>query len=222
MFKISPVFLLLLTSQLANSYNHNGITIDTGHTSKQAGAISATGINEYYYNLNMTNSISNLLAMNGTKINRVPTNLPNITLNQRVQMYPQSKLFVSIHHDSIPGVLQPHKDKIAGFSVFVSAKNPQFSKSLNCARHVANSLKSIGEYPSTFHSLDIPGERKKLLDMNGVYQYDNLVVLKNAPSPAILVEIGVISNPYEANRLNHPQTIDRIAKAIAYSISTCI
>ncbi|ENV52073.1 N-acetylmuramoyl-L-alanine amidase family protein [Acinetobacter junii] len=206
---------------LSNSCMANIIALDTGHTTKQTGATSATGINEYYYNLNMANTIHQLLYSAGVTVNRVPTNQPNIKLTERAKMFPKSNLFVSIHHDSIPNSLRKYQDQISGFSIFVSSKNPQYQHSLACASHVAANLRSIGEHPSNFHSMDIPGERKKLLDQNGVYQYDNLVVLKSSAAPALLIEIGVITNSYEANRLRNPQVIDRIAKTIAYSISTC-
>ena len=43
----------------------------------------------------------------------------------------------------------------------------------------------------------------------------------SAPIPAVLVEIGVIANPDEEQRLSKPDTIQRIAKAIATGIHRC-
>ena len=70
--------------------------------------------------------------------------------------------------------------------------------------------------------MNIPGENKKLLTSNGVYQYDNLVVLKKSQKPAVLIEIGVIANPEEANRLSNQKVIWKISENIAQSIQQCL
>lgn len=206
-------------------HNHSQaktITLDTGHTPIKNGSLSANGIQEYTYNLQMSNAISFYLNSFGINVKRTSVNEPNIKLSERATRYPESDLFVSIHHDSIPKSLASYKDQIAGYSIFVSKKNPKFAQSFSCSKLVGQNLRSIGEYPSSFHSLDLPGERKRMIDTNGVFQYDNLVVLKSSKPAAILIEIGVISNPYEAQRLNHLATINHLAKNIATSLYYCL
>jgi N-acetylmuramoyl-L-alanine amidase len=61
-----------------------------------------------------------------------------------------------------------------------------------------------------------------LLDQRlGIHRFDDLIVLKTAPMPAVLVEAGVIANPGEETRLRNPATIARIAQAISKGIEAC-
>lgn len=213
-------FVMLLGIQSVTMAS--SVVLDVGHSPKQFGATGANGIPEYSYNLNMTNSIEDMLKKQQVKVLR-STDQPNhVTLAERATRHPDANLFVSIHHDSNSKELDPVKDQLKGFSIFVSKKNPQYQASLKCADLVAKNLKSIGEVPSTYHGLNIKGENKKLLTANGVYQYDNLIVLKTSKKPAILIEIGVISNPSEAERLKNQPQISKISANIAQSIQQCL
>lgn len=217
------IFSFISWGTLSPSLVHaKTITIDTGHTPTKNGSLSANGIKEYTYNLQMSNAITYYLRSFGIEVKRTSVNEPNIKLSERATRYPTSDLFVSIHHDAIPKQLYSHRNEIAGYSIFVSKKNSNFNQSLYCSQVVGKNLQAIGEYPSTFHSLDIPGEQKRMVDPRGVFLYDNLVVLKTSTPPALLIEVGVISNPYEANRLTHAATINHIAKNIATSLASCV
>ena len=46
-------------------------------------------------------------------------------------------------------------------------------------------------------------------------------MLKTAPMPAVLVEVGVIVNPDEERRLARPDVIKRVAQAIARGARAC-
>ena len=104
-------------------------------------------------------------------------------------------LFLSLHHDSIQQswIDDGKRGDYSGYSVFVSRKNPMFPQSLWCAQNVGWSLGKIGEHPSLYHATPEKGENRRLLDESaGVHLYNDLVVLKTAQAPAILVEAGVI------------------------------
>jgi N-acetylmuramoyl-L-alanine amidase len=202
----------------------NSVVLDVGHSPKQAGSTAANGYPEYTYNLSMVNSIEYFLKSRHVQVLRSSVNEDKVSLVQRATRYPNANLFfISVHHDSIPTELTKYKNQLKGFSIFVSKKNPEYEKSLKCANLIGQNLKSIGESPSTYHGINIPGENKKLLTSNGVYQYDNLVVLKKSQKPAVfLIEIGVIANPEEANRLSNQKVIWKISENIAQSIQQCL
>jgi N-acetylmuramoyl-L-alanine amidase len=71
-------------------------------------------------------------------------------------------------------------------------------------------------------------EKRPLLDKEkGVYAFDDLVVLKVAKMPAVLLECGVIVNRTEEEKLNDPVyrkrligAIDRAIQELAQSAST--
>jgi len=58
--------------------------------------------------------------------------------------------------------------------------------------------------------------------VNGVHYYDNLIVLKTARTPAVLVEAGVILNRDEELRMRSEETRKRIAGAVAQGLARCL
>ena len=223
MQKMIKTAVLTISCLFTTAVSAKVVVLDAGHTPKTFGAMGINGKTEYSYNLNMVNTLSKAILDNSQlRVEKVSINDNQITLSERPNRYTKSDLFVSIHHDSIPEVLNPQRDQLHGFSVFVSKKNPQYQQSLACAKIVAKNLKAMGRTASTYHGWDIEGERKTLLDKNGVYQYDNLVVLKSAKMPALLIEIGVIANSKEAEELTQQNVVDEIAKNIASSLKQCL
>lgn len=74
-----------------------------------------------------------------------------------------------------------------------------------------------------YHAARIKGEGRPLLDKKrGIHQFNDLVVLKTAKSPAILIETGVIVNRFESQRLAQANVINKIALAISSGIEDCL
>lgn len=211
---------LLLVSGTIQA-THYSITLDTGHTPKNYGALGASGITEYEYNRGITSRINTILSEVGVTVKQVPIH-QGTTLKDRTQYAPDTHLFVSIHHDSFGKALEHRKNELKGYSLFVSKENPYYEKSKQCAAIIADNLMQYGEVRSEYHELNIKGENRTLLDDKGVYRYDKLAVLRTAKQPAVLVEVGVIANPSESVRLSEPQTQDRLSMAIAKGIAKCL
>jgi N-acetylmuramoyl-L-alanine amidase len=138
-----------------------------------------------------------------------------------------------VHHDSV----QPHfletwehesvqrlfSDRYAGFSLFVSRKSAFVRPSLACASAMGAALRHAGFSPSLYHADRIPGESKPFADKaNGVHYYDNLIVLKRARTPAVLLEAGVIVNRGEELEMQSESVRKRIAEAVAAGLHRCL
>jgi N-acetylmuramoyl-L-alanine amidase len=77
--------------------------------------------------------------------------------------------------------------------------------------------------PSLYHADPIPGENKPFADKrNGVHYYDNLIVLKTARSPAVLLEAGVIVNRDEELRMRSAETQRLVGGAVARGLARCL
>lgn len=200
------------------------IVVDTGHTPKRPGATGASGRVEYLYNLDLSDAVARDLKALGATVTRVAADGKEIALTQRATRAPGADFFVSIHHDS----MQQHyidagrQREFAGFALFVSEKNPRYEQSLACARAIGEQLLAAGEKPSEYHAEPIEGENRPFVDRRlGIHRYDGLAVLRTAPMAAVLVEAGVIVNPDEEVRLARPDTIARLAQAIAQGTQAC-
>lgn len=191
------------------------VAIDVGHTRASPGAISVFGIPEYEFNLRMAKRLESTLQATGTIqafliASEKPRALPERT---RIAASRNADLFVSIHHDSAQdkyleereaagGKTQRYTDKVSGYSIFVSRKNPRYEKSLDLARQIGRAMRRANLKFATHHNEAIAGENRPIVDPDaGVYAFDDLVVLKTASMPAVLVECGVIVNPEEEKEL---------------------
>lgn len=201
------------------------VVLDTGHTLQKPGVTSANGETEYDYNHRLTNVIANLLTKDGVTVRRTGETRDDITLTERTRLTNGADLFVSIHHDSMQQtwIDKGWRDRLSGFSVFVSQKNMEYPMSVYCAQHVGDALIGQQESPSLYHAARIKGEGRPLLDKKrGIHQFNYLVVLKTAKSPAILIETGVIVNRFESQRLAQANVINKIALAISSGIEDCL
>lgn len=230
-FYLKPVLLILLcTMKVALSQT---VAVDIGHHLKDPGATSAYGNTEYSYNKRMADAVINKLQDYGNQVNIINYSGETVSLTQRTALAKGSDFFIAIHHDSVQevdlskweyeGQTQHYNDKEHGFSVFVSRKNPYFQQSLICAREVSRDLVKAGFSPNYYHATHPKNKPRVLFNPNEpVYQYDNLVVLKTATMPAILVEAGVIVNRNEAIWITNEVVREKFAIAVASGITQCM
>lgn len=219
--------LVLGISSLSGMALASGATValDAGHTPEQYGAMGATGIPEYRYNRTLSDTLAGILDKARVPVLRTAREGESLSLTARTARAQTAALFISIHHDSIPQdwIDEGKQNQYAGFALFVSEKNPDYANSLACARQISAALVEAGEHPSLYHATERQGENRPLIDKAlGIHRFDDLVVLKTATSPAVLIEAGVIINRSEAERLAKPRTIQTLAGAIAKGIGRCV
>ena len=95
--------------------------------------------------------------------------------------------------------------------------------SLACASQLGTALRHAGFVPSPHHAEPIPGENRPFADQtNGVHYFDNLVVLKTATQPALLLEAGVIVHRAEELAVQQPARREAMATAIASALDVCL
>jgi N-acetylmuramoyl-L-alanine amidase len=199
------------------------IAIDVGHYHAEPGVISYSGTPEFEFNLRLASEIRKGLEINGMHVRMIGDKGDLIFLNHRTRAAQGADLFLSIHHDSARAHLHSRRAEFAGFSLFVSRRNPQAEKSLACASAIGAELRAAGMTPSRYHADPVIGENRPFADeLNGVHFYDNLGVGKTASMPSVLVEAGVIINREEEARMNDVAVRKRIAEAIARGVKHCL
>lgn len=211
------------------------VVLDSGHNPKQPGALGVRGIYEVMYNDRLTAQIADALHNAGIKVILTRTPTQQITLNERAQIANtiHADLFLAIHHDSAqPKYLEKiTHDQItsyrstkllSGYSIFVSKLNPQFQNSYMFAKLLGENMLQLGRAPATYHVENIPGENRKFLDEHlGIYQFDDLIVLKKNIVPAVLLEIGVIIDTNDEKYVSNKSNQHAIVQAIVAAIQKC-
>lgn len=212
------------------------VAIDIGHTAAVPGATSARGEGEFSFNQRIAQQLyarleksaivaPYLINPKGARIGLVDR--PKLAASKGAE------LLVSIHHDSAndrylenwdpagDGRIRKFSDRFRGYGVFVSTKNREAKQSLRFASFIGDAMKAQGFVFSPHHAEAIKGESRTIVDQaRGIYQYDDLIVLKHAPMPAVLVECGVIIHRDEEMELKKPEVQNRIVEAIATGIET--
>jgi len=209
------------------------IAVDVGHYLGKPGVISARGVPEFEYNLQLARELSEALRHAGHRTLLIGDDGLAENLGARAPRAAGMDLFISVHHDSVqPRFLSSwesggepllYSDQFSGFSLFVSRLNSHTEASLNCASAIGAALRKAGFTPSRYHADPIVGENRPFADeVNGVHYFDNLAVLKTARIPALLIEAGVIVNRDEELRMRDPAVRARIASAVSSAMSTCL
>jgi N-acetylmuramoyl-L-alanine amidase len=187
------------------------IFIDVGHYRKVPGATSARGRMEFDFNLRLAQTLQRTLASRGyRRVKLFVSNGGSQSLEMRVKESAtfRSDAFLSIHHDDVQsrykstwrynGTTQMFSDNFRGYSLFISKLSAAWPASFRLATLISDEFLQRGMMFTRHHAEKIEGEGRKLLDdSRGIYQYDELIVLKDNVSPAVLIEAGVIVNREE-------------------------
>jgi len=222
------------THEVAQGCNRKAfvVLLDVGHTPEAPGAISARGVTEFSFNLHLSTSILRRLKSRGfVNTHRLIMTGGKENLHQRSARAQElgAKLLLSLHHDSVQqeylqqwqfaGEQHSFSDEFSGYSLFVSKKNPFFSLSLAFAEMLGGQLRGKGMHFSRHHAEQVDGERRTILDpLNGIYQFDDLIVLKSAEYPAVLFEAGIIANRREELELRRLRFRNKAADAVTRAV----
>jgi len=169
------------------------IVIDPGHGGKDPGAISLTGAYEKAIVLDTSLAVAGILAGQGMDVILTRQGDSFVELNDRADMANRSgaDALVSIHADHCPN------SSVKGFTVYVARSASR--RSLKLARSIADRLQAAG-VPS--RGINRAGFR----------------VLYRSVCPAVLVELGYLSNATEASKLARSDYRRKLAAAIGEGV----
>jgi N-acetylmuramoyl-L-alanine amidase len=210
------------------------VVVDVGHTLDVFGAMSARGVPEYSYNVRLGDAVAQALLDAGfAKTVLLITDKPPLPgLYERTARANQIRadLFIAIHHDSVPDNLlqtwqyagQQHifNDQYPGYALFISNDNADRAGSLQFGQFLGHALQARGLQFTPHYTLALMGHRRRqLVDADaGVYRYDQLIVLRTARMPALLIEAGSIVNRDEELELASPERRATTSAAIAAAV----
>ncbi len=207
---------LLQSNQILAGQGYSMVVLDAGHGGSDAGAIGPGNVLEKTLVLDVTQRIRRKLNASNVAVRMTRTNDRTLRLPQRPRLASKwgADLFVSIHANKAAN------RRAQGVETFVlpapgfpstSSRKPD-QKAYTGNRHdAANTL--LG-------GLIQQGLLAQTKTTDRGVKRARFTVLRDAPCPAALVEIGFLSNPAEARKLNDPAYRAAIAEGIAQGILT--
>lgn len=170
------------------------IIIDPGHGGKDPGATSYYGFYEKTVNLDVALQITDLLRDKGHRVIMTRDSDVFIELEERAEIANRANadVYISIHADSSA------RSSTNGFTLYV-AQSASWA-----ANNLANAIDDC--------------MAKTSISSNGVKKADFRVLIRTQ-CPAVLVELGYLSNYWEAKQLKNVDMQKRLAQAIADGIT---
>ena len=167
------------------------VVVDAGHGGHDRGARACSGAPEMSMNLDTAHRLADVLRKSGLHVIETRTGDYFVTLGQRVAMSNRTgrSIFVSVHYNDAP------RSRAHGIEIFY--------QSLRSKRLAANILQE------TTHAYRTENRGIK---NRGFY------VLRNNCRPAVLCELGFVSNPSDNRNIHSPDMRQHLAERIAAGI----
>lgn len=169
------------------------IMIDPGHGGRDPGAISVLGFYEKDVNLKVALRLANMLNQMGYRTILTRDSDVFVELQDRCALANRYNpdLFVSLHADSC------ETPSVTGYTAYVA---PSASwRAREAAKRFVGTLSQTG------------------IESRGI-KTAKFKVLMDTTCPAVLIEMGYLSNSWEAKRLRNVNIQQRMAKAIANGV----
>lgn len=207
---------LIVPTEVLQGRGHQVVVLDAGHGGADSGAVSPAGLQEKAVALDITRRVRSELISRGYRVFLTRHDDSFLELDERTRRARNWKadVFVSIHANS-------GNASARGTETFVLALPGHRSTNQSSPSAVPTDTFPGNAYNqanmnlgfSLHHSL----VTKANLNDRGVRRA-RFAVLKDAPCPAALVEVGFLSHPEEGLNLARPAHRVRLAHSIANGI----
>jgi len=212
------------------------IIIDAGHGGKDPGAIGRSGMKEKKVVLDISKRLQKILRQNGLKVHMTRNQDKFITLQRRTELASQTQadLFISVHANSNPARrihglevytlknLQPKDQRSIQRKANLKRRLNRVSMKKNSSRLdriIEDMLYTHKQTQSIIFANKVAKKSTKITKTKNLgSKLSNFYVLKNTLIPAILVEVGFLSNPKEERLLNTRAYRQKIANGLAIGI----
>ena len=206
-------------SYIPNAGSFRTVVIDAGHGGKDAGAVNAYNT-EKAYNLRVAQELKTLLMAKGFKVVMTRSSDVYLSLQERVDLanaVKEQAIFISIHFNS------------GGRS----ARGVEtFTLSPQGVAHYGSGLKSSdfqmrngNVHDSANVALATAAHSQVIRHIGKENTFDRGIkrarysVLTGVKHPAILVEGGFMSHPYEARLIENPKYLSAVARGISDAVT---
>lgn len=206
------------------------VMVDAGHGGKDPGAHAKNGLKEKTVTLRLAKMVGDRLARAGVNVLYTRTSDRFVPLENRTGMANAKKadLFLSIHCNASPDAsaagletyslnlaTTPEEVRVAARENAVDPKRISDMRDLLADLMLTSRLKESRDFARSAHQGAVAEARKKGLQRDRGLHEAPFYVLMGANMPAVLIEVGYITNPAEAEKLNSKEYLEKLADGIA-------
>lgn len=215
------------------------IVIDAGHGGKDPGAVAKNGVLEKNITLLAAKNLRNTLNKTGryrVKLTRNTDIYHKLRNRYKIARDAQADMFISLHADSM------HKTNVSGASVYTLSQTSSDKETAKLAEK-ENKSDAIAGFDLSHEDADVADilidltvrdtmnqskifadtlvqsfKRKGVKTLKSPHRYAGFAVLKAPDIPSVLIELGFISSPKEARRLNTSAYRSQLSNAMVDAI----
>ncbi|RZL33474.1 MAG: N-acetylmuramoyl-L-alanine amidase [Pedobacter sp.] len=169
------------------------LVLDAGHGGKDAASVALDGQREKDMNLRAVNILKEEAAKRGIKIRLTRSSDEFVSLRDRLPMQ-AATAFISIHHNATP---KNSPAAFGGIEVYVSKLNKNIKVAEELGAVILSNLKKAG-------GINVQDSLK-----NG-----NLLLLRESKTPAVLIELGNITNQKSLDFISQEINLRKISNLI--------
>jgi len=219
----------------SKKYNSKTVVIDPGHGGTDPGAVGHKGYREKIVVFNVSKELENILRARGYKVLMTRKDDTFVKLSKRTEFANDKKadIFVSIHANAVPAENAGNVHGIECY--FLSPSRSERAKKAAAQENSADmsdmNMYGKDSYLNLLNHHNILASNKLAIDLqrgmlgllhqkysdvkDGGVREGPFWVLVGAQMPSVLVEVGFISHPKEAERLVNNEYIKLIARGLA-------
>jgi N-acetylmuramoyl-L-alanine amidase len=194
---VTLTLMSFVDGRYRNALNSFVIIVDAGHGGQDSGSTTKDGISEKELTLSIALQIQKAGKEKGISVILTRTEDASLGLKERAALSEKfsADLFISLHVNSDPG-----DNSKSGIDCFIAENNPAYEESRNFSTLLMHELQT----------------------MNGITVNDtktsHFSVLKNNRIPAVVIELGYLSNTSDFKFINSDNNQKVIADKIVSSI----
>ena len=184
---------LHLMNPTGSSVKNRIIVLDAGHGGTDSGAVGKNNVYEKNIVLDVTKRLQKLLEQAGAKVVLTRKDDTYISLNERpnIAVKNYGEMFISIHTNSFGG-----SSALGTETYYNNNIGTNLNEELSLAKYINNEIV------------------KNANMVNRGVKYGNYAVIRSIEMPAILVELGFISNPSDYAKLTSSEYLQIFAQSI--------
>ncbi|GAB6036783.1 N-acetylmuramoyl-L-alanine amidase [Fundidesulfovibrio butyratiphilus] len=206
------------------------VMVDAGHGGKDPGAQGKNGLREKNVVLRLAKMVGDRLSRAGITVLYTRTADRFVPLENRTGMANARKadLFLSIHCNASPDptahgletyslnlATTAEEVRVAARENAVDPKRISDMRDLLADLMLTSRLKESRDFARSTHQGAVTEAKKNGLQRDRGLHEAPFYVLMGANMPAVLVEVGYITNPAEAEKLNSRPYLEKLAEGIA-------